>query len=91
VTKLSKPGDLADWASKRAGNLDRLLAQARRDDADLYKQSMVQLDVLSQLLTSVGDEAGALYVASLARLLESKKMLANVRLARKPRTKRSAA
>jgi hypothetical protein len=89
VTKLSKPGDLADWAVKRAGNLDRMLSSARKSDADLYKQSMVQLDVLSKLLTSVGDEAGALYVASLARMLESKKMLASARGARK--FKRSAA
>lgn len=72
MTKLSKPGDLANWALKRAGNLDRMLTRARRDDADLYKQSMVQLDVISRLLTSVGDEAGAIYVASLARLLENK-------------------
>jgi hypothetical protein len=72
VTKLSKPSDLADWAAKRAGNLDRLLAEARRNDADLYKQSMVQLDVLAQLLAGVGDEAGALYISSLARLLEDR-------------------
>lgn len=83
MTKLSKPSDLADWAAKRAGNLDRMLATARKDDAEIYKQSMVQLDTLSQLLTRVGDEAGALYVASLARLLESKKMLANERPVRR--------
>lgn len=83
MTKLSKPGDLADWAAKRAGNLDRMLATARKDDAELYKQSMVQLDTLSQLLTRVGDDAGALYVASLARLLESKEMIASDRARRK--------
>jgi hypothetical protein len=61
------------WAVKRAGNLDRMIAEAKKDDAVLFKQSTILLDALSQLLTGLGDEAGALYAASLARLLDAKK------------------
>jgi hypothetical protein len=81
TAKPGDPGDLTDWSVKRSGNLDRMLAEARRDDGALYGRSTEMLDALSGLLTTVGDEAGALYVASLARLLEQK----GLRTKRRPR------
>ena len=63
---------LTDWVTRRVGNLDRMLKEADKDDAALCAYSMVLLDTLAQLLTGVGDEAGSLYAASLARLLEQR-------------------
>ena len=75
---------LSDWVVKRSGNLDRMIAEARADDPALFSRSMELLDALARLLSSVGDEAGALYAASLARLLEEKRRDAKYRSARKP-------
>lgn len=85
MTKLSKPSSLADWAAKRANNLDRMLAEAGKDDAALFSYSMAMLDSLAHLLTNLGDDAGALYVASLARLLENKHRVARRRGKRRSR------
>jgi len=63
---------LVDWTATRVGNLDRMLAEASRDDAALYAYSTRLLDALAQLLSGVGDEAGSLYASSLARRLEQK-------------------
>lgn len=61
-----------DWAQRRVGNLRRMLAKAKKDDAILFAGATFMLDALSRLLTSVGDEAGSLYAQSLARLLGAK-------------------
>jgi len=83
MTRRVKIDALAAWAAKRTGNLDRMLAEAGSNDAALFSHSMILLDALSHLLTSLGDEPGALYAASLARLLEEKH-----RGARRARAKR---
>jgi hypothetical protein len=81
-----KSAPLVDWVTRRVGNLDRMLAEAKKDDATLYSSSMALLDTLAQLLTGVGDEAGSLYASSLARLLEQKHVAAR----RKPRSKKTS-
>ena len=79
--RLSTPKNLAKWASKRAGNLDRMLEEAKTDDSRLFSYSSTMLDALATALTTVGDDAGSLYVASLARLLDGKRL--RLRKARK--------
>jgi hypothetical protein len=81
-----KSAPLVDWVTRRIGNLDRMLAEAKKDDAVLYSSAMALLDTLGQLLTGVGDEAGSLYAVSLARLLEQKHVAAR----RKLRSRRSS-
>lgn len=81
-----KSPPLVDWVTRRVGNLDRMLAEAKKDDAVLYGSSMGLLDALAQLLTGVGDEAGSLYASSLARLLEQKRDAAR----RKPRMRKAS-
>lgn len=74
---------LTDWVTRRVGNLDRMLKEAEKDDAALFLYSTTLLDALAQLLTGVGDEAGSLYAASLARQLEQRHFAAR-RRRRKP-------
>jgi hypothetical protein len=69
----ARGGGSDGWAAKRVVNLHRMLAKAKKDDAALFEGAMRMLDALSRLLTGVGDEAGSLYAASLARLLERKR------------------
>ena len=69
-TKLSTPSAEVAWAGKRARNLDSMLKKVQNDDVALFTYSTAMLDVLANLLTGVGDDAGALYVSSLARRLE---------------------
>lgn len=65
--------DLADWSVKRAGNLNRMLEEAKKDDLALYTYVTELVDSLSAMLSKLGDEAGSVYAASLARLLENKR------------------
>ena len=70
------------WASKRSGNLSRMLKEAQKNDAALFGYSMTLLDALAGLLVGVGDEAGSLYASSLARILEDKHRRARKRKSR---------
>lgn len=72
MTKRAKQSPVAAWSIRRTDNLDQMIAKARRDDAALFKQSSDLLDGLAQLLRTVGDDAGALYVASVAGQLSWK-------------------
>lgn len=70
------------WASKRSGNLSRMIKEAQKNDVALFGYSMTLLDALAGLLVGVGDEAGSFYAASLARILEDKHRRARKRKSR---------
>jgi hypothetical protein len=81
--------ELAEWAAKRAGNMDRLAKEAEGDDSALFGQATSLLDAQSQFLMSMGDEVGSMYVARLARQLENKHRSVNGRAKNKVRSGRS--